>query len=147
MNFLMVFLLSFTIPTFPTTPTTPHYASNVIIVEETLTGKVWDAQLRSAITYVDTYTGRTRMAIGTCDRKHTCLHIKFGNPGTGRIGLENTGKGTITLRKSWYGYDLRGNTRRNSIIHELGHYFGLGHNLDMCAPSCTGICIPARGSY
>ena len=98
--------------------------STTIYVEESVNG-VWDSQLRSALAYVDKQTGKTSMVLGHCREGYRCLRIRFGNPGRGLIGVERAS--IITLRKTWSGYRYNSNSRRNLIIHELGHYFGLGH--------------------
>jgi hypothetical protein len=102
------------------TPTT----SPVIYVQESVNG-VWDAQVRSAVAYVDRNTGATRMVMGHCHSGHRCIRIRFGDPGSNLIGSERSS--TITVRRSWAGYRFNRNSRRNLVIHELGHAFGLGH--------------------
>lgn len=96
-----------------------------IYVQESVSG-VWDKPLRQAVSYVDHRTGKSHMVIGKCHQGYRCIHIKFGNPGGSLVGSEQGS--TIILRRNWYGYSRNKDSRRHLIIHELGHYFGEGHN-------------------
>ncbi len=106
--------------------------SKVVYVEDRV-GARFDSALRSAIPFVDRYTG-SDMRLGKCRKGYRCIRVVESNATHGHGAWTSWTRARRTseirlsssvARKGWY-------TRRFVIEHELGHANGAGHN-----PRCT----------
>lgn len=123
-----------------TRPEPAQAAQPYVIVQEGMT-LTWDSALRTAIADLNRHTGRTNMKIGQCDSGHRCIIVRFGTPSTaGRVGECGPSCGptrhisTITIRKTWPGWNRAGAQKR-LLIHELAH----AHDVDAHNRSCTSV--------
>lgn len=102
--------------------------TKVVFVEDRVPAR-FDSALRSAVAFVDRYTG-SDMRIGKCRKGYRCIRVVVSKATNGHGAWTSWTKARevseirlspALARKGWY-------TRRSIIDHELGHANGAEHN-------------------